>query len=77
MNGATVIGRILGTVFVPQLGVFNVAITCVSICAILIFCTIVVKTVATTFMFAVLYGIFCGACEDHWIFAETLSDAVF
>ncbi len=63
MNGATVLGRILGTAFIPQLGVFNVVIPCLVICAVLIFCLLVVKTVAATFTFAVLYGLFSGACE--------------
>ncbi|KAF8916732.1 major facilitator superfamily domain-containing protein [Mucidula mucida] len=61
MNGATVLGRILGTAFIPQLGVFNVVIPCLVICAVLIFCLLVVKTVAATFTFAVLYGLFSGA----------------
>lgn len=63
MNGSTVIGRLLGTAFVPQIGVFNIVIPCVSVCAILIFCMLVVRSVATTYTFAVLYGLFCGACE--------------
>ncbi|KAK0435214.1 major facilitator superfamily domain-containing protein [Armillaria borealis] len=60
MNVFTVVGRIFWPAIVPWIGIYNVVIACVGICSILIFCSIAVKTVAATFTFAALYGLFAG-----------------
>ncbi|KAF9070883.1 major facilitator superfamily domain-containing protein [Rhodocollybia butyracea] len=61
LNAATVIGRIVFPLMVPVLGIFNVVIPCVIICAILIFCELAVASASGSFILAVLYGVFYGA----------------
>jgi hypothetical protein len=62
LNGASVVGRVVPNIFVERFGVFNVVVPCVAACAILIFSTLAVKSVAATLVFTVLYGFFSGAC---------------
>jgi len=62
LNGSSVLGRIVPTLFVPRIGVFNVTIACIWIAVILVFCTLVVKNVAGTIIYAIMYGFFSGSC---------------
>lgn len=62
LNGASTVGRVLPTAFVRQLGVFNLVVFCLTMAAILVFCTLVVKDVVGTMIFAIMYGFFSGAC---------------
>jgi len=65
LNGASVLGRVIPNLLVYRLGAFNVTIPCVFGTSLLIFCTLVIKDVAGTMIFAILYGFFSGACK--WI----------
>ncbi|KIK68871.1 hypothetical protein GYMLUDRAFT_67575 [Collybiopsis luxurians FD-317 M1] len=61
LNASTVIGRILFPMLVPKVGIFNMVIPCVFICAVLIFSELAVTSASGSFIVAVLYGIFYGA----------------
>ncbi|RDB17265.1 Riboflavin transporter MCH5 [Hypsizygus marmoreus] len=61
LNAASVLGRIIPSLIVHRVGVFNVVIPCIGSAAILVFCTLVVNNVAGTMIFAILYGFFSGA----------------
>jgi MFS family permease len=61
LNGSSVVGRVIPNLLVPRFGPFNVVIPCALITTILIFCTLAVKDVAGTIVFAILYGFFSGS----------------
>ncbi|KAK0447182.1 major facilitator superfamily domain-containing protein [Armillaria borealis] len=61
LNAFTILGRVIPSLFVHRMGIYNFMIPCVTSCAILIYCTLTVKTVAATFTIAPLYGLFVGA----------------
>ncbi|KAF8810257.1 MFS general substrate transporter [Phlegmacium glaucopus] len=61
LNGSSVIGRVIPNLFVYRFGPFNVIIPCVLIASALVFCTLAVKDVAGTMVFAILYGFFSGS----------------
>ncbi|TFK32267.1 major facilitator superfamily domain-containing protein [Crucibulum laeve] len=61
LNGASFLGRVLPNMLVYRFGAFNVVIPCITISAALIFCTLAVKDVAGTMVFAICYGFFSGA----------------
>ncbi|KAK0224155.1 major facilitator superfamily domain-containing protein [Armillaria fumosa] len=61
LNAFTILGRVIPSLFVHRMGIYNFMIPCVTSCAILIYCTLTVKTVAATFTIALLYGLFVGA----------------
>jgi len=63
LNGASIFGRVIPPLLVPQIGIINMTILCSAACGILIFCTLAVRDVAGTIVFAILYGFFSGACE--------------
>ncbi|TFK75527.1 MFS general substrate transporter [Pluteus cervinus] len=60
LNAGSTVGRVIPNFFVRRYGVFNVMVPCVAACAILIFCTLAVKTAVSTVVFAILYGFFSG-----------------
>jgi hypothetical protein len=61
MNGAGFFGRIIPTMLVPRLGVFNLVIFTTLCCGILIFSLQGVTNAAGTVMVSLLYGFFLGA----------------
>ena len=65
MNGASVLGRVIPNLLVYRLGAFNVIIPCVFLASVLVLCTLAIKDVAGTMIFAILYGFFSGSCK--WI----------
>jgi hypothetical protein len=65
LNGASVLGRVIPNLLVYRLGAFNVIAPCVLFASVLVFCTLAIKDVAGTMIFAILYGFFSGSCK--WI----------
>ncbi|KAF9460383.1 major facilitator superfamily domain-containing protein [Collybia nuda] len=63
LNGASALGRILPNMLATRIGVFNVIVPCVAASAILVYCSLAIKDVAGTIIFALLYGFFSGACN--------------
>ncbi|KAF9552105.1 MFS general substrate transporter [Agrocybe pediades] len=61
LNGGSVIGRILPNMIVHKFGAFNVIVPSVYIASILVFCTLAIKDVPGTVIFAILYGFFSGS----------------
>lgn len=61
LNASSVVGRVIPNLLVPRFGPFNVVIPCVLISSILVFCTLAVKDVVGTIVFAILYGFFSGS----------------
>lgn len=61
LNAFTILGRVMPSLFVHQMGIYNFMIPCVTSCAVLIYCTLTVKTVAASYIIALLYGFFVGA----------------
>ncbi|KAF9465708.1 major facilitator superfamily domain-containing protein [Collybia nuda] len=57
LNGASTVGRILPNILAGRIGPFNVLIPCVAISSALVYCSLAVKDVAGTIIFALLYGI--------------------
>ena len=62
LNFASAVGRVVPTFLVPRFGVYNIMIPCVIICGCLVFCVLALKTIASTIVFAILYGFFTGTC---------------
>ncbi|KDR76989.1 hypothetical protein GALMADRAFT_66206 [Galerina marginata CBS 339.88] len=60
LNGASVLGRVIPNMLVHKLGPFNVLTACVYSASILVFCTLAIKDVPGTIIFAILYGFFSG-----------------
>ncbi|KAK0460609.1 major facilitator superfamily domain-containing protein [Desarmillaria tabescens] len=61
LNAFTILGRVIPSLFVHRMGIYNFMIPCVASCSVLIYCTLTVKTVAATYIIALLYGLFVGA----------------
>ncbi|KAH6903251.1 major facilitator superfamily domain-containing protein [Coprinopsis sp. MPI-PUGE-AT-0042] len=61
LNGSSILGRILPTLFVSRFGPFNVLIFIALMCAVLEFCTLAVKDAAGTVVYAIMFGFFSGA----------------
>ncbi|KIM41319.1 hypothetical protein M413DRAFT_72154 [Hebeloma cylindrosporum] len=61
LNGASGLGRVIPNLLVYRLGAFNVLIPCVFLASVLVFCTLAIKDVAGTMVFAILYGFFSGS----------------
>lgn len=61
LTGTSVLGRILPTLLIKDLGAFNLELTFTFICAIIIFTSIAVRDVAGTIVFSVMFGLFQGA----------------
>jgi hypothetical protein len=74
LNGGSAVGRVLPNMLASRIGVFNVVIPCVAISGILVFCSLAVKDVAGTVVFALLYGFFSGACKSTFHFLRVLSN---
>ncbi|KAK0186904.1 major facilitator superfamily domain-containing protein [Armillaria mellea] len=61
LNGAGAFGRIMPTITVDRIGVFNSIIPCAIACGVLIFAWVALTNPASIMVFAVLYGFFSGA----------------
>ncbi|KAJ6469076.1 major facilitator superfamily domain-containing protein [Mycena vitilis] len=61
LNGGSVIGRLVNNSISPRVGSFNLVVSSLYACAILIFVMIKIKTFAGLAVFAVLYGFTSGA----------------
>ncbi|KAK0432023.1 major facilitator superfamily domain-containing protein [Armillaria borealis] len=61
LNGAGAFGRIMPTIIVDRIGVFNSIIPCAIACGVLIFAWVAIINPASIKVFAVLYGFFSGA----------------
>ncbi|KAG6907710.1 hypothetical protein DXG01_007728 [Tephrocybe rancida] len=61
LNGAGTAGRVIPTLLVARMGVFNTIIPFVLISGLLVFCTSALKDAVGTIVFAILYGFFAGA----------------
>ncbi|KAJ7631896.1 major facilitator superfamily domain-containing protein [Mycena polygramma] len=61
LNGGSVIGRLVNNSISPRVGSFNLVVSSLYGCAILIFVMIKIKTFAGLAVFAVLYGFTSGA----------------
>jgi len=61
LNGASFFGRIIPSLLVQRLGVYNLIIPCVLICGILTFCLLAIHDAAGIVLFSVFYGFFSGA----------------
>ena len=63
LNGASAFGRILSTLFVDRVGIFNLIVPCTAVCGILTFClAAAVNGPAGTVIMSILCGFFSGAC---------------
>ena len=63
LNGGSLIGRIIPSMFAQKAGIFNVMIPCIY-SSILIFCTLAVNSAAGIILFSILYGFFQGSRES-------------
>ncbi|KAF8199455.1 major facilitator superfamily domain-containing protein [Pholiota molesta] len=61
LNAASAVGRVIPNLLVYRYGAFNVIIPCVYLASLLVFCTLAIKDVPGTMVFAILYGFFSGA----------------
>ncbi|VDC06026.1 unnamed protein product [Peniophora sp. CBMAI 1063] len=61
LNGVSIPGRIIPNALAPQLGVFNLLISSIAVCGILIFAMFGINSTAGVVIFAILYGFFSGA----------------
>ncbi|KAF8903217.1 hypothetical protein CPB85DRAFT_1438453 [Mucidula mucida] len=61
LNGVGVLGRIMPTIIVDHVGVFNIMIPCALACGVLIFSWVAMKDAAGVISMAVFYGFFAGA----------------
>ncbi|THH13647.1 hypothetical protein EW146_g6593 [Bondarzewia mesenterica] len=61
INASSMPGRILPNMLADSFGPFNAVISCVVVCAALLFPMIGIKTIGTTIVFAILYGFVSGA----------------
>ena len=63
LNGASAFGRILPTLFVDRVGIFNLIVPCTAVCGIFTFClAAAVNGPAGTVIMSILCGFFSGAC---------------
>ncbi|KAK0219063.1 MFS general substrate transporter [Armillaria fumosa] len=61
LNGAGAFGRVMPTITVDRIGVFNSIVPCAIACGVLIFAWVAITNPASIMVFAVLYGFFSGA----------------
>ncbi|KAF9023807.1 MFS general substrate transporter [Hymenopellis radicata] len=61
LNGVGVLGRIMPTIIVDRVGVFNMMIPCAFACGVMIFSWVAMKDAAGVISMAVFYGFFAGA----------------
>lgn len=65
MNGASVVGRLIPGFFVQRFGVINLMVVNTFGIIALMFCFMVVKTVAGVVCFAIFFGLFSGSGKYH------------
>ncbi|KAG7451286.1 MFS general substrate transporter [Guyanagaster necrorhizus] len=61
LNGAGAFGRVMPTIVVDRIGVFNSIVPCAIACGVLVFVWVAITSPASVMVFAVLYGFFSGA----------------
>jgi len=61
LQAGNIFGRMIPQLFIPNIGLFNLQLLCVTASTILVFAIISVTNIGGTTAFAVLYGFFAGA----------------
>ena len=74
LNGASIPGRILPAALTPKLGVFNVVVSSMTACSILIFAMLRIESTSGVAIFAALYGFFSGTSKSGLTFVRALPD---